>query len=142
MAFLDVVLGKDEKERKLEKEIRSLELRKESVLSSIDTEIAILQSERSDILLEAGTKAYDVWCKDNSKADLTEYWNKVQGLDKEIAEQEEKKIQMKNRYDEEILLINGSIGIRNTGAGTICPKCGAAVAENDVFCQKCGEKVK
>ena len=42
MAFLDKVLGKDERERKLEKEIRSLELRKESVFSAIDGEIARL----------------------------------------------------------------------------------------------------
>lgn len=47
MAFLDKVLGKDERERKLEKEIRSLELRKESVFSAIDGEITRLQRERS-----------------------------------------------------------------------------------------------
>ena len=50
MAFLDKVLGRDERERELEKENRSLELRKESVFAGINGEIGRLQNERTNVL--------------------------------------------------------------------------------------------
>ena len=142
MALLDKVFGRDEKETKLKQEIKSLELRKESVFAAINGEIARLQRERSNVLLAAGTMAYDVWCRDSSQADLTEYWNKIQDLDRMVAEQEAKKVEMGSKYDEEIQLINTNLGISNTGSSIQCPKCGAAINADDVFCLKCGEKLK
>ena len=142
MALLDKVFGRDEKETKLKQEIKSLELRKESVFAAINGEISRLQRERSNVLLAAGTMAYDTWCRDNSQADLTEYWNKIQDLDRLISEQEAKKTEMGSKYDEEIKLINSNLGISNSGSNIQCPKCGAAIKEDDVFCLKCGEKLK
>lgn len=148
MAFLDKVLGKDERERKLEKEIRSLELRKESVFSAIDGEIARLQRERSNVLLTAGTAAYEAWNKENEQADLTEFWDKIQELDKQIAEQDAKKTEMGIKYDEEIRLINSNLSmnivksVADVNAGNRCPKCGAAISTDDVFCQGCGTKLQ
>ena len=72
MALFNKLLGKDEREEKLKKEIRSLELRKESVFATIDAEISRLQRERSNVLYEAGSKAYDIWCKEKAQADLVE----------------------------------------------------------------------
>lgn len=157
MALLDKVLGKDEKERQLEKEIRSLELRKESVFSAINGEIARLQGERRNVLLDAGTTAFDTWSKDHTQADLTEFWSKVQDLDKAVQEQEAKRTEMGIKYDEEISLINSNLNRNavnaaptvstvNTGsvtaAGKRCPKCGAVVSGSDVFCQGCGTKLQ
>lgn len=148
MAFLDKVLGKDERERKLEKEIRSLELRKESVFSAIDGEIARLQRERSNVLLNAGTAAYEAWKKENVQADLTEFWDKIQELDKQIAEQDAKKTEMGIKYDEEIRLINSNLSMNtvksvvDVSAGNKCPKCGAVISVDDVFCQGCGTKLQ
>ncbi|MBE5884442.1 MAG: zinc ribbon domain-containing protein [Lachnospiraceae bacterium] len=148
MAFLDKVLGKDERERKLEKEIRSLELRKESVFSAINGEIARLQRERSNVLLTAGTAAYEAWNKDKAQADLTEFWDKIQDLEKQIAEQETKRTEMGIKYDEEIRLINSNLGMHaanatsTVGTGAACPKCGAAISDDDIFCQGCGAKLK
>ena len=88
MAFLDKVLGRDERERELEKEIRSLELRKESVFAGINGEIGRLQNERTNLLLAAGTAAYDTWIRENTAADLKEFWNRMGELDRQIAEQE------------------------------------------------------
>ena len=88
MAFLDKVLGRDERERELEKEIRSLELRKESVFAGINGEIGRLQNERTNVLLAAGTAAYDTWIRQNTAADLKEFWNRMGELDRQIAEQE------------------------------------------------------
>ena len=148
MAFLDKVLGKDERERKLEKEIRSLELRKESVFSAIDGEITRLQRERSNVLLTAGTAAYEAWKKENVQADLTEFWDKIQELDKQIAEQDAKKTEMGIKYDEEIRLINSNLSmnavksVADVSAGNKCPKCGATISVDDVFCQGCGTKLQ
>ncbi len=102
MAFFDKVLGVDDREKKLKQEINSLELRKESVFSAIDGEISRLNRERSNILLAAGTAAYETWCKDSTSADLTDFWGKIQELDKAIVAQETKKTEMGTKYDEEI----------------------------------------
>lgn len=142
MAFMDKVLGRDEKETKLKQEIKSLELRKESVFSTIDGEIARLQRERSNVLLNAGSTAYETWNKDHEQADLSEFWAKVQELEKLIAGQEAKKADMGSKYDEEIKLISSNLGISNSVSYMQCPKCGAAITEDDVFCQNCGGSVK
>lgn len=150
MAFLDKVLGRDEKEEQLKREIRSLELRKESVFSSINGEIARLQGEKRNILLEAGTNAYEIWCKDKSQTNLVEYWNKIVELEKAISEQEAKRTEMGNRYDEEISLIRSTFGVVNVtaesqnvtnGAGK-CPKCNAPITADDIFCTGCGTRLQ
>jgi len=147
MAFFDKVLGKDERERQLEKEIRSLELRRESVFSAINGEIARLQRERGDVLLQAGTAAYEAWSREKAQADLTEFWSKIGELEKQIAEQENKRTEMGVKYDEEIRLINSNLSTHAAttappaGTGAVCPKCGAAVSSDDVFCPGCGTKL-
>ena len=144
MALFDKVLGKDDKEKKLQQEINSLELRKESVSSAINNEIGRLQNEKDHILYEAGSAAYRSWCKKNEQTDLTEYWGKVKELEKEISEQESKKVEMGTRYDEEISLIRNDLRV-NTTVNTSqcqCPNCKATVKAEDIFCQKCGAKLK
>lgn len=148
MAFLDKVLGKDENERKLEKEIRSLELRKESVFAAIDSEIVRLQSERTNVLLAAGTAAYDEWIKEKATADLSVFWDRIQGLEGQIEAQNAKKTEMGMKYDEEIRLLHSSIGITMTNTtanisnGKQCHSCGKAISEGDIFCQGCGTKLQ
>lgn len=142
MALFDKMFGVDDKERKLKQEIKSLELRKESVFGAINGEISRLQKERSNVLLQAGTTAYEEWCNDQTQTDLSEFWNKMQELEKNIAEQEAKKEEMGAKYDEEIKLINSSLGV-SSGTDTMqCPKCGAAVSQGDSFCQNCGSSIR
>lgn len=149
MALLDKILGKDEREENLKREIKSLEFRKQSVLTSINGEIANLQSEQRTLLLKAGEYAYDVWCKDKKQADLISYWNQMQELADKITAQEVKKKEMTDRYDEEIKLISSNFNMPvNSGnsavasGSAVCPKCGSAISDEDVFCQGCGTKLK
>lgn len=149
MALLDKILGKDEREENLKKEIKSLEFRKQSVLTAINGEIVSLQSEQKALFLEAGEYAYEIWCKDKTQADLTSYWNQVQELTNKIAVQEAKKKEMTDRYDEEINLISNSLNVAAnsgnpgvTSGSAVCPNCGSAIAAADVFCQNCGTKLQ
>lgn len=144
MTLLDKVLGKDDKESKLRQEINSLELRKATVFSSIDGEISRLRNERNNVLLAAGTTAFEAWNNENAQVDLVEFWNKVLELDKLIEEQEAKKVEMGNRYNEEIKLIGGSLNVSAEGSGLFktCPKCNAQVGISDAFCQECGNKME
>ena len=138
--------GKDDKEKQLKQEVKSLELRREAAFAAINGEIGRLQNERSNVLLQAGTAAYDVWCKDSKQADLTQFWTKIGELEKSIAEQEAKKTEMGAKYDEEIKLINTNLGIGVGGggadSGARCPKCGAAINQGDSFCQSCGASIQ
>lgn len=156
MAFLDKVLGKDERERQLEKEIRSLELRKESILSTINGEIARLQGERSNVLTAVGTAVYEAHKKEEEQPELQAYWDKAADLEKQIAEQETKREEMTVKYDEEIRLINANLAAYKAtaaapannaytapaAAGKRCPECGAPVADGNVFCRSCGTKLQ
>lgn len=158
MALLDKMFGVDEKESKLKQEIKSLELRKESVFTAIGNEITRLENEKTTLLFEAGKFAYETWKEDaDAECALTTYWEKIVELEAQIAEQEAKKTEMGNRYDEEITLIKNTLTVNNqttekrtpsivmpgavTG-GAKCPKCNSAVAVDDMFCQNCGNKLK
>lgn len=149
MALLNKILGKDDREEKLKKEIKSLEFRKESVLASIHSEIKQLKSEQKMIFFDAGKYAYETWCNNETQADLTTYWNQVQGLDDKIAAQKAKMKEMADRYDEEIQLIASNLnmeGSNNAPAvssdSASCPNCGMAIADGDIFCQGCGTKLQ
>lgn len=151
MALLNKILGKDEREENLKKEIKSLEFRKESVLASIHGEIKQLKSEQKSIFLDAGKYAYETWCENKTSADLTTYWNQVQELDGKIAVQEAKMKEMTERYDEEIRLIASNLNRAvNSGASVspadvtsaTCPNCGMVISDEDIFCQGCGTKLQ
>jgi len=158
MALLDKMFGVDEKETKLKQEIKSLELRKESVFTAIGNEITRLENEKVSLLLEAGTMAYEAWKKDeNTNYDFKEYWEKIVELEAQVVEQEAKKTEMGNRYDEEITLIKNTLGMSATTenktvasvvktsvnvGGARCPKCNGVVSAEDLFCQNCGNKLK
>ncbi len=142
MALFDKMLGKDDREKKLKQEIKSLELRKESVFGAINGEITRLKRECESVLLQAGKTAYETWSENQTQADLLEFWNKIQELEKNIAEQEAKKEEMGAKYDEEIKLINSALGVSNGGDTMQCPKCGAPVSRDDSFCQNCGASIQ
>lgn len=94
------------------------------------------------MLLQAGTTAYEAWCDGQTQADLSEFWNKMQELEKNIVEQEAKREEMGAKYDEEIKLNNSDLGV-SIGADTMqCPKCGAPVGHGDNFCQNCGASIQ
>ena len=144
MDLFNKLLGKNDKETQLQNEIKSLQIRKESVLSVIKNEIGQLRKEKENVLLDAGTRGYANWRAGvNAAEGLEEFWNKIEEIEKNIVEKEEKRASMEARYDEEISLLQSDLysAVPSVG-GDVCPKCGAAVSSGDAFCEKCGNKLK
>lgn len=149
MAFINKLLGKDEREENLKKEISSLEFRKETIIASINSEIMSLRAGQEKHFFDAGKYAYEVWCKDKVQADLTSFWNEVQEIADKIDVQESKKKEMTERYDEEIKIISSSLNTVvnvsmpavNSGSA-FCQNCNSAVSDTDIFCQACGTRLK
>ncbi len=152
MAFLDNIFGE---ENKLKQEIKSLELRRESVFTAINGEIASLENQKRELFLTVGTRLYDAWKdKKEDSVNFEDYWTKVQELEKQIEEQEKKRVEMGERYNEEINLIRNTIAMNQAAAAAPqaapqvvpdvlkCPKCGVNVRPTDAFCQNCGNKLK
>lgn len=140
-----------EKEGELEKELKSLNLRKAAVLSSIESEITKIQSEIDSIYLEAGKHVCNVWMEKGEKADIETYCEKVRELNQNVKEWEDKRTEMTKRFDEEIELINpnhsikvsvNSIASDGKVVDNVCPGCGASITPDDMFCQECGTKLR
>lgn len=146
MALFTKLFNKDEKAVQVQNEIKSLQIRKESVVSAIQTDIAKLQKEKENVLLQAGTKAYEDWMNHCSSMEgLEAFWKQIQDIETDKKEKEAKKAEMETKYDEEISLLQKDLNQNipeNTGSGMACPKCGAGIKEEDLFCEQCGAKLK
>lgn len=140
MELINKLMGKNEKEVRLQNEINGLRVRKESVISVIQNEIGQLQREKDGLLLEAGTRGYANWKQKVDVAEnLEEIWGKVEEIEKVIEEKNEKQASMEARYNEEISLLERDLyPPMSVGKEKQCSKCGAKVSEGDVFCEKCG----
>ena len=140
MALFTKKNGETEALKQLQNEVKSLEFRKNTILSSFDTEIAELSRKKNQEFLAAGTKAYELYKSGmDSNQVIKEYWNRVDEINVKIQEKEAKKKEMEEKYNEELVLLQASSGIK---ASLACPKCGYGVSENDGFCEKCGNRLK
>lgn len=139
---------KDDRMSQIQNEIRSLQVRKESVMSVIQNEISNLQNDKTNLLLQLGTKVYENWMNQCEVTDhISEFWPQIQEKEKAMQEQEAKRQQMETKYDEEISLLQKDLSLNSerefgSNSNLICPKCGAMLEQSDVFCEKCGTKVK
>ena len=149
MDILNRVFNKNDKATQLQNEIKSLLVRRDSVVSVVQGEIFSLEEEKSKIFSEAGAKAYEAWKQGQyAKEELEQLWSKVRELETQINEKENKKAELEGRYDEEISMLQrdlNSVGgtfERVNQTGKVCPKCGAEVRNEDVYCEKCGCKLR
>lgn len=143
MALFDKMFSKDDRMTQLQGEIRSLQLRKDSVISTLSNEIQELLNEKNKVLLQAGTKAYEGWKANSTVTETLEpFWKRSKEIESMIAEKEKKREEMAARYDEEISLIQRNVYVPTAVAGKcLCPNCNAPIDEGYVFCEKCGSKI-
>ena len=88
-----------------------------------------------------------MWPEKGENADVKDYCEKLQELNKGIKEWEDKREEMTRRFDEELALIRPAQSISSMAptvadGGKTCPGCGMPVADDDMFCQGCGKKLQ
>lgn len=83
--------------------------------------------------------------KENSETVLKLY-NEINGIDRLIDNYENKKIEIKNRYDEEIEILSIGLDLQNQEkeikAENLCPKCKKVLKPGSTFCGYCGKRIK
>lgn len=148
MDIINKVLNRNDKTTQIQNELKSLLVRRESVVSVVQSEIQHLEEEKRTILTKAGEKAYEGWKKEQPvEEELEQLWNKVRDLESQISEKEAKKKELEGRYDEEISLLKRNLNIPEFTVGNVsserkrCPTCGAVGGSNDAFCEKCGAEL-
>ena len=145
MDFFNKMLKRDDKSSKLQNEINSLQFRKESILSVVQKEITELENQKNKIFYEAGMQAYNIWnAKQESFSELQIHWEKIQTLEQELADKQEKKETMATRFDEELSLLMQDLNQAKTVLPDerACPKCGTITDVDSQFCEKCGAKLE
>lgn len=144
MDLFNRILNRDDKTMQLKNEVKSLQLRKESITSTLDNEIHQLLDDKHKVLFNAGSKAYEDWTQGNENINnLHTFWEEISKIETEIAEKESKKMEIKARYDEEISFLQRDIsnGLTNED-GLVCQKCGTVNKQGYLFCEKCGCKLQ
>lgn len=149
MEFFNKVRKKDERVVRIQKEINGVHIRKASVLSVIQNELDELERQKKEVFYNAGKKAYDDWNENREDMqELTGFWSQIQEIEDSMAEKQDKRIEMEERYNEEIALLQKGLEqgeivtqVENTDKSH-CPFCGAEINSSDKFCEKCGKKLQ
>lgn len=147
---------KDNKQNRINNEIESLQVRKDTAISVYQKEISELLDKRTKIINDVGELAYKRYLEQEEiTLDLfREFWGELDSLSKEKQEKDEKQYEIIARYDEEIEMLKKEINYmediekdpdlqKSIKEKVIfrCPQCGAEVADGDCFCENCGAKL-
>lgn len=141
---------KDTPEGRVQTEIKNTEFRKSTMISAVRNEKSELEQQRTQTFQEIGVVAYCNHCDGVKVNQFTEFFDKIDGLEVEIAEKENKIQQIEERYQEEVTLLEATLqNILNppppreehkekSGNQLFCERCGHLAKENDSFCRACG----
>ena len=144
------------KQNRINNEIESLQVRKDTAISVYQKEISELLDKRTKIINDVGELAYKRYLEQEEiTLDLfREFWGELDSLSKEKREKDEKQYEIIARYDEEIEMLKKEINYmediekdsdlqKSIKEKVIfrCPQCGAEVVDGDCFCENCGAKL-
>lgn len=157
------ILGGDNTLRQLQKEISGMELKKQSLISSVQYEIQTANQKIEGIIHQIGSEVYSLHIREIEIGDrLTPSFEEILSLKQFIAEREEKIKSISSRYDEEIGMLNSNVQMQSgqpqqtwaasaayappapspTPGGAACQKCGAPFTPGqDMFCGSCGQRL-
>ena len=126
-----------------------MELKKTTLISSVNNEIQTAQQQISNAQLQIGKSVYDAHLRGSDGAvDHSERFDEIKSLEKLIEEKEAKKKDIQSRYDDEIGMLRSSITIPSTPAqpntvtqgGPTCSGCNKPYTQGvDKFCMGCGK---
>ncbi len=94
---------------RIRKEIESTEFKKQSMISTIESEKGALLNEKWKELYNMGVHAYEQHKDENPEYDFSSYVEAIKILDDEISEKDNKIEEIAARYDEEVDLLNKSL---------------------------------
>ena len=154
--FLGDLLGKDNPVKKLQKEIESMELRKQSLVSAVQNEIHSARQKIDNEFQKIGLKVYTSH-KNNEQIDFnqTAHFGEIESLNNLIAEKEAKMSDIAKRYDDEIGMLRAHLSTItpaandpkswNVSAGSsnaVCANCKNPYTPGvDLFCKGCGQSL-
>lgn len=129
---------------KLNEEIKSMEFKKNSILSAINNEKIDILNKKRLILEEIGSIVFENHISGSNNTDFTSQFEKIDAFQANVEEKNMKSTEIEKRYDEEINMLRANmekLQVSAQGGSSFCSNCGVALTPDDVFCQKCGTKV-
>jgi hypothetical protein len=159
--FLGNLLDKDTPAKKLMREVEGMELKKQSLIASVQNEIQNARQKIDSELYQIGADVYGGHLNGVQVDDkLAAHFDAIASLESFIMERETKMRDIASRYDEEIGMLNSQLGIQpqaapagvfvppmnqpapSGGAMAFCEKCGKPYTPGeDLFCMGCGAKL-
>lgn len=145
---------------KIKKEIENIVLKKNSIISAIETEKQALLDQKNGLIFSMGQHALDSFTNGTSY-EFENIVNEIRGIDQGVEEKNIKISELVVRYDEEVHLMHIRLEQIEpaqqpmqqqpvqqqpmqqqpvSGAKT-CGNCNVSVSGNDAFCENCGNKL-
>lgn len=152
--IFEQLIGGDSTTKRLQKEIKDMEFKKQNLLSVLQDEITKIQQKIDNIFYQIGAKVYkNHLSRITQDESLQVYYNEIASLKDSIITKEEKKQEIAARYDEEIEMLKTKLNLNspvNSAASAVemssqiphCSKCGTPYTPGtDIFCGNCGQKL-
>jgi hypothetical protein len=128
---------------RLQEEVRGMELKKQTLISSVQNEINAATQKMDAIFLEIGKESYSAHCNGTEFAPHNSF-EAIKAQEQLIAEKQAKIKEISDRYDEELNMLRThlSSAVPTSGGDTSCGGCGKPYNPSvDAFCMGCGKKL-
>ena len=148
MSFLDNILKKDDAAKKLQKEIEGIEFKKQSLISSVQSEIQGTKQKIENEIYQIGLNIYTRYVNGEYTDDaLDAQFKGIISLNEVITEREAKIKEIAGRYDEELGMLKSNLDLMHSqsavvSGGAACSNCkNPYTPGKDTFCTGCGQKL-
>ncbi len=153
--LLGNLFDKDNPVKKLQKEIESIEFKKQSLLQSLQNDINGANQKIDREFHSIGKAVYQGFINGEDTHDkLTGHYDEIASQKKFVDEKEAKIKEISTRYDEELSILRSNITVASQSApqdqtqsksesgNAFCIKCGKPYTPGvDLFCKSCGQKL-
>ena len=97
----------------LKKEINGMQLRKQSLLASVQNEMLMLEQQRSGVLIQIGNAMYTAHKENNDvpSDSLVPFYSQIDTLEQSVQEKKTKIDEISARYDDEIVMLTNSLNL-------------------------------
>lgn len=131
-------------------EIESIEFKKNSILSAMNSAESEFERQKVNCFAQLGEYVYRCHLDKNDKYNLDEFFQTIEDMEQILKDKKSKVQELSDRYDEEISLLSVNLNVMKAQSNTIlvdakvvgkfCTSCGNSLSNDDIFCQSCGKK--